>query len=73
MKPVVYTRHAEERMQERGVTSEQVEAAIRDPHTTLPDGKSLKVKYIGLVNGRNLKVVVDPTGPENVVVTVAWS
>jgi hypothetical protein len=51
------TRHAEERMAERGITRAEVEAVYNDPDTTYPgkEGTECRVKTIA---GRRIKIVV---------------
>jgi hypothetical protein len=60
---VRYTVHARQRMQERGVSESEVEAALRDPDITYPDGPG-KTNFI---RGR-LRVVATADG--KVVITV---
>jgi hypothetical protein len=74
---VWYSDHAKERMAERGISPEQVEALLTSGHTvsdapsTRP-GYSPRKVYRGRVNGRNLKVVLVPADIP-VIVTAAWA
>lgn len=72
---VQYTKHARERMDERGITDAEVLHCINEHHQsfTRADGK---IVYLVEVAGRTLKVVTQPRGSaENrtfVIISVMW-
>ncbi len=60
---LVYTRHAAERMKQRGVTPAEVVACLRNPDITYPDGRG----HRNFIKG-SLRVVVTEDGEK--VITV---
>jgi len=71
VKPIAYSGHAEARMAQRGIRSEEVEATVRNPGIVLPpeDGKQ---RVIGSVGRRSLNVVYEETNEEIRIVTAYW-
>lgn len=73
--PVVYTHHARQRMNERGVSVTQVEAVLADPTRQIYDTQKNSVRLERDFGGRILKVwVVEPwpATSEIVIKTTAW-
>jgi hypothetical protein len=58
--------HAQRRLSERGITTDEVETVHAKPHTTYadPDGKPCR---IGDVGGRTIRIVLAPDDEEFVV------
>jgi len=71
---VRYTAHAKERMSQRGITAEQVEAVLADPERVNPDPEEHSVRLERAFVGRILKVwVAEPWPADEIVVkTTAW-
>lgn len=67
---VRYDPHARMRMRERGITELEVEAVLRDHHTSYTDRKGNPI-YIGHPNGRRIKVVVRLGSDPPYVITAA--
>lgn len=72
---VWYSDHAKERMAERGIDQDEVEALLTGGHTVSEQpsphpGRPARKVYRGRVNGRSLKVVLVPADIP-VIVTVA--
>lgn len=72
---VWYSDHAKERMAEREIGQDEVEALLTGGHTVSEQpsakaGRSARKVYRGRVNGRSLKVVLVPADIP-VIVTVA--
>ncbi len=69
---ISYTRHARNRMQERGITEEEVEYCLNNYHTFYTDSGGNPIYKVDLPDSRCIKVVakansIDPI----VVITVA--
>ena len=60
---LVYTKHATERMKQRGVTPDEVVACLRNPDVTYPDGRG----HRNFIKG-SLRVVATEDGEK--VITV---
>ncbi|PSR31629.1 MAG: hypothetical protein C7B46_16485 [Sulfobacillus benefaciens] len=58
-----YTRHAQQRMQQRGITTQEVEDCLAQPDITYPDGNG----NVNVIRG-SLRVVV--TADRKQVITV---
>lgn len=67
-----YTRHAKERMQQRGITEEEVQYCLDNFHTSYSDRAGNMVYKVDLESGRHIKVVIkaDSLDPR-IVITVA--
>lgn len=57
MKPIRYTAHAVERMQERGLTKAEVESVVQDPAVRLPSRRHGRHDVIGYMRGRAIRIV----------------
>jgi hypothetical protein len=64
--------HAQKRMAQRGITLEEIERVLQDPHTTYDDVDG-KPCYVGDVDGRRIKVVVAPDDRNFVVTAIVQS
>jgi predicted RNA-binding protein YlqC (UPF0109 family) len=74
--PIRYTRHAQERMDERGVWSGEIDAVLRTPARMERDRAEKSVRLEGDFEGRVLKVwVAEPWPPQDEVVvkSTAWN
>ena len=69
MKPVNYDRHAKRRMEERGVTDEEVEITIREPEHSKASIKGRQNAY-RFVGGRFLRVTFKEEVKNILVITV---
>lgn len=69
---IYYTRHAKDRMKQRGITEDEVEYCLNNYHTSYADTKGNAVHRVELRSGRHIKVVVkaDSVDPK-VIITVA--
>ncbi len=69
---ISYTRHARDRMQERGITEEEVEYCLDNYHTFYTDFGGNPIYKADLPGGRRIKVVVKAKSVDPIVViTVA--
>jgi len=69
---IYYTCHAKDRMQERGITEEEVEHCLNNYHTYYTDKKGNPIYRANLPNGKYIKVVVKANSADSIVViTVA--
>jgi hypothetical protein len=67
-----YTRHARERMIQRGIKEEDVEYCLINYHTSYKDFKGNPIYKADLIDGRCIKVVVDGSSSEpRKIITVA--
>jgi len=66
---LIYTEHARDQMVDRHISEAEVEACWSDHHTEYPDKKG-NLNYIGDVQGRRIKVVVDKND-NRIIITVA--
>ncbi len=57
MKPIRYTAHAVERMQEWRFQEAEIESVVRDPAITLPSRRQGRRDVIGYVQGRAIRVI----------------
>ncbi|MXX18179.1 MAG: DUF4258 domain-containing protein [Dehalococcoidia bacterium] len=71
-----FTRHARQRMRERRVSEEAVDAVLASYHTSRPasrrPGARPAVIYVGIWQNRTLRVYVRRDASPPVVTTVAW-
>lgn len=69
---ISYTRHAKDRMRERGITEEEVEYCLDNYHTSYTDSKGNPIYKADLPSGRRIKVVVKSNSVDPIVIiTVA--
>jgi hypothetical protein len=69
---ISYTRHAKDRMQERGITEEEVAYCLDNYHTSYTDWSGNPIYKADLPSGRRVKVVVKANSVDPIVViTVA--
>ena len=69
---ISYTRHAKDRMQERGITEEEVEDCLNNYNTSYTDSKGNPIYRVELPSGRHIKVVVKANSVDPIIViTVA--
>lgn len=65
-----YSRHAEERLEQQGITQAMVEAVLLDPQWT--PATSRNTRYDAMVGDRRLCVIVAEEHSIPVVVTAFW-
>ncbi len=65
-----YSKHAWDRMRQRGIEKEWVEMCLEKPDVVLSPTKGLKQHILNLPDGRRLKVVID--ADKNMVVSAMW-
>lgn len=70
-KSVDYTRHAKRRMQQRGITEEEVEYCINHFNISYTDQKCNPIYKATLPSGKRIKVVVRANSIDQVVVITA--
>jgi hypothetical protein len=63
-----FSRHALQRLQDRGITREEVSSVLNGPEVTFSDQKGNPCR-VREINGRRIKVVTSQTDP-NFVITV---
>lgn len=69
---VSYTRHARDRMTQRGISEEDVEYCLSDYHTSHTDVKGNPIYRAQLPSGQGIKVVVAAGSTDPIlVITVA--
>ena len=69
---ISYTRHAKDRMKQRGITEEEVEYCLNNYHTAYTDSAGNPIYKADLPGGRQIKVVVKANSIDpKVVITVA--
>ncbi len=67
-----YTRHARDRMKQRGITEEDIEYCLNNYHTAYTDSSGNPIYKTDLPDGRKIKVVVKAkSGDPKVIITVA--
>jgi uncharacterized protein DUF4258 len=71
VKSIRFPQHARDRMVERGVQQEEVEAVVRNPDIVLPVQRG-RTRVIGTVRGQSLNVVYEETAEAVMIVTVFW-
>lgn len=65
--------HAKERMEQRKITEEQVEQAIRDPNIALPTQHKRRRRVMKTFGSKTLDVIYEPRGENKIVlVTAVW-
>lgn len=70
-KYIVLTKHAENRLKERGIKLEQVKRAIYEPHITIPAwGK--KKRVMRDFGDKSLDVIYRETNNTIILVTAVW-
>ncbi len=72
MKNLLFTHHAKERMEERGVTQSQVYAALKEPDDNRPSSKS-SGRFVAekrLETGQTLRVIYTEEGELYVIISV---
>jgi len=62
-----YTSHARKRMQQRGITEEEIVECIQDYQIQHTDKKGNPVFKATISNGRHLKVVLQKENPRKVI------
>lgn len=55
------------RLAQRGISQSEVELVLSDPDVTYPSGTSDRHCYVREIDGRRIKVVVEPFDHEEVV------
>lgn len=65
-----YSRHAEQRMRERRISKDIVEAVVDSPDVTYPDGGGNRC-LVRDVDGRTVRVVLAGDDPDFVVTVIA--
>ena len=69
---ISYTRHAKDRMKQRGITEEEVEYCLNNYHTSYADSGGNPIYKADLPDGKHIKVVVRKQSVDpKVVITVA--
>ena len=68
---IFYTRHAKDRMRERGITEEEVEYCLDNYHTSYTEKKGNPIYKVDLPSGRHIKVVVKANSVDPIVVITA--
>lgn len=62
-----FSRYSLGRLAQRGITQAEVDLVLSDPDTTYPSGTSNRHCYVRDIDGRRIKVVVEPFDHEQVV------
>ena len=57
MSDFIFTKHALQRLNERSISQDAAESVLRSPDRTEPGKKPDTVKFIRVVNGRNVQLV----------------
>jgi len=69
---ISYTRHAKDRMKQRGIIEEEVEYCLNNYHTAYTDSSGNPIYKADLPDGRHIKVVVKANSIDpKVIITVA--
>ena len=69
---ISYTRHAKDRMKQRGITEEEVEYCLNNYHTSYTDSDGNLIYKVDLPDERHIKVVVKAKlADPKVIITVA--
>jgi len=66
-----YTQHARDRMQQYGITEEEVEYCLQNYHTSYTDRAGNPIYRADLPSGKRIKVVVAADTKDTTVITVA--
>ncbi len=69
---ISYTRHAKDRMQQRGITEEEVEYCLNNYHTSSTDKKGNPIYKADLPSSRYIKVVVKANSVDPIVVITSY-
>ncbi len=70
---IVFTRHALERMKQRGITQKEVEEALLDTSASEPANDSETIVAQSLLCGRILRVHFRIVDGDRLVVTAYWT
>lgn len=65
-----FSLHAEQRLQQRGITKAEVEEVVKDPEVSYPDGKGNR-SLVRDVGDKTIRVVVSGADPEFVITVIA--
>ena len=65
-----YSKHAQDRMSQRGIRKKRIEQCLKCPDIVIEPGKGLRQVVKTFEDGRRLKVVVDVE--KDVVVSAMW-
>ena len=57
MSDYIFTKHALQRLSERSISQDAAEAVLRQPDRTEPGKKPGTVKFVRMLNGRNVQLV----------------
>jgi len=68
----ILTKHAKERMQDRGITQDMVRLALKKPDQTLPGDDPSKVKFIRTIDRRRTQVVATLLPSKQWLVISVW-
>ena len=69
---ISYTRHAKDRMKQRGITEEEVNYCLNNYDTSYTDGAGNPIYRVTLPSGRRIKVVAEANSVDPlIVITVA--
>ena len=71
-KPIRYEKHALQRMLQRGITQQQIERALSDPHSRSPAKRPGATKIRHLMNARETLTVIIEETPSFIRVVSAW-
>jgi hypothetical protein len=70
---VIYTDHAIDRLESRGITKAEVEEALRNPDSRMPGAQEHTERvHKRMPNGRSLQVIYKPKGARVVIITACW-
>ena len=70
---VIYTDHALDRLESRGISKEEVEEALRNPDSRMPGAQdNTRRVHKRMPNGRSLQVIYKPKGTIVVIITASW-
>lgn len=57
MSAYIFTKHSLERLHQRSISQDAAEAVLRQPDRTEPGKKPGTVKFVRMVNGRNIQLI----------------
>ena len=70
---VILTRHARERMRQRGITKRYIEIALADPDATMPGVQPGTFRiHKRMPDGNTLQVIYKPKPEGALIITAAW-
>ncbi|MCK4249279.1 MAG: DUF4258 domain-containing protein [Candidatus Omnitrophica bacterium] len=72
-KKIILTKHAQERMNKRNVTLDDIRTTIEHPTNKLPIAKDNTQEFKRKVDNKETFVVVEHKGKEVLIITVGWS